>query len=219
MGALMGGFFNGADVLFATPVPYAVASRVPAKALSLPTEPEPIDEGTYTGKVSEVTPVPAETHSPQEVVTPPATVQTEAASPATPFVICTSDPFEALSQAVKDGSSLIVTPSSIPSSATCGPDVDLSSEGFKGVLEDLNDEPILKKRIYDSDEEEDASPKTGFMGMCLSPFFLFLAKSIPSPFFVIFLRCRYVCLPFAAIPFNLYVYFSILQRLLRGQGS
>ena len=73
------------------------------------------------------------------------TVQTEAASPITPFVISTSDPFAVLSQAVKDGSSLVVTPSSIPSSATRGPDVDLSSEGSKDILEDLDDEPVSKK--------------------------------------------------------------------------
>ena len=79
------------------------------------------------------------------MATPTATVQTEATSPITPLVISTSDPFAVLSQAVKDGSSLIVTPSSIPSSATCGPDVDLSSEGSKDVLEDLDDEPVLKE--------------------------------------------------------------------------
>jgi len=49
---------------------------------------------------------------------------------------------------MKDGSSLVVTPSSIPGSATRGPDVDLSSEGSKDVLEDPDDEPILKKRIF-----------------------------------------------------------------------
>ena len=44
--------------------------------------------------------------------------QTGSTSPTTSFVISTSDPFVALSQAMKDGSSLVVTPSSIPSSAT-----------------------------------------------------------------------------------------------------
>lgn len=47
-----------------------------------------------------------------------------------------------LSQVVKDGSSLVVTSSSIPSSATCGFDADLSSdEGSEEVLEDSEDEP------------------------------------------------------------------------------
>ena len=85
----------------------------------------------------------------------------------------TSDPFAALSQATKDGSSLVVTLSSIPSSATHGPDMDLSSEGFEDVLEDSDDEPVLKKRISDFDDEKDAPAETEFIGMCLSSFFLF----------------------------------------------
>ena len=74
---------------------------------------------------------------------------------------------------MNDGSSLVVTPSSIPSSTTRGPNMDLSSKGFKDFLEDPDDEPVLKKRISDSDEEKDAPAETEFMGMCLSPFFLF----------------------------------------------
>ena len=184
MGVPMGGFFDGSDVVFATLAPSAVAPRVPAETPTFPTKPIPIDKGTHTGKVSEATPIPTETRSPQKVATPPAIIQTEAASPTTPFAISTSDPFAALSQAVKNGSSLVVTPSSIPSSATHRPDVDLSSEVSEDVLEDPKDELVLKKRISDSGDEEDAPPETEFMGMCLSPFFLFLAKSIP-PFFVV----------------------------------
>ena len=75
-----------------------------------------------------------------------------------PLIILTRDPFATLSQAVKDGSSLVVTLSSIPSSAIRGPDVDLSSEESKDILEDPEDEPILKKRISDSNEEESAPP-------------------------------------------------------------
>ena len=172
MGAPMGGFFDGADLVFATPIPFAVYPGVLAEAPSLPTELIPIDKGTYTGKVSEATLVPVETHSPKKLVTPPATVQTEAPSPATPLVISTSDPFAALSQAVKDGSSLVVTPS-IPNFATRGSNMDLSSEGFEDILEDSDDEPVMKKKISDSEEEEDAPAETKFMGMCLSPFFLF----------------------------------------------
>ena len=85
---------------------------------------------------------------------------------------------------MKDGSSLVVAPSSIPSSATHGPDVDLSFEGSKDILEDPNDELVLKKRISNCNDKKYAPPETEFMGMYLSPFFLFLAKSIP-PFFVI----------------------------------
>ena len=96
-GCTHGRLFYRADVVFATPAPSAAAPRVPAKAPTLPTKPVPIDKGTHTRKVSEATPVPAETHSPQEVATPPTTIQTQAASPATPLVISTSDPFAALS--------------------------------------------------------------------------------------------------------------------------
>ena len=97
MGAPMGGFFYRADVVFATLTPSAAAPGVPAEAPTLPIKPVPIDEGTHTGKVSEATLVPAETLSPQEVTTHPTTVQTEAASPTTPLIISTSDPFAALS--------------------------------------------------------------------------------------------------------------------------
>ena len=55
---------------------------------------------------------------------------------------------------MKDGSSLVVTPSSIPNSVTRGPDADLSSEGSDEVLEDSDDEPTVKKRISDSNEKE-----------------------------------------------------------------
>ena len=47
----------------------------------------------------------------------------------------------------------MVTPSFIPNSATRGPDADLSSEGYEEVLKDFDDEPTMKKRIPDSDEE------------------------------------------------------------------
>jgi len=149
MGAPMGSFFDGANVVFATFAPFAATHGVPVEAPTLPIESVPIDEGTHTGKVSEAIPIPAETLTPQEVATPPATVQTDVASSITPFVISTSDPFVILSQAMKDGSSLVITPSSIPSSATHGLNVDLSSEGSEDILEDPDDEPVLKKRIFD----------------------------------------------------------------------
>ena len=66
---------------------------------------------------------------------------------------------------------MVVTPSSILISTTRGPDTDLSSEEFEDILEDPDDEPILGRRISESEEEE-------FMGMCYlySPplFFFFL---------------------------------------------
>lgn len=89
--------------------------------------------------------------------------------PLLPLVISTSDPSAALSEAMKDDSYLVVTPSSIPSSATRGPNVDLSSEGSKEVFENLDDKPTMKKKISDSEEEGDEhEAKT--MGMYLSYF-------------------------------------------------
>ena len=117
------------------------------------------------------------------MATPPATVQTEVASPVTPLVISTSDPFVVLSQAVKDGSSLLATPSSNPSSAMHGPDVDLSFEGFKDILEDSDDEPVLKKKISESDDEESVPLEAEFMGMCLSPFLHFCFCQVHSSLF------------------------------------
>ena len=158
MGVPMEGFFDGANVAFATPAPSIVAYEVPAKAPTFPTEPVPKEEGTHTKGLSKTTPISAETLTPPKRVISPAAIQTKAISLVLPLVISTSDPFTALSQAVKDGSSLVVTPSSIPSSATRGPDTDLSFEGSEDILEDFDDDPILKKRISNSDEEESAPP-------------------------------------------------------------
>ena len=170
MGAPMEGFFDGANVVFGTPASAAptTAQGVPIKAPIPSTRLVLIGEGTHTERVSKATPIPTETLTPQEGVIPPSAAQTEVASPTTPLVISTSDPFAALSQAVKDGSSLVVTPSSIPSSAMHGPNADLSSEGSEDVLEDPNDEPTKKKRISDSDEEESVNSETEFMGMPFS---------------------------------------------------
>ena len=110
---------------------------------------------------------------------------------------------------------MVITPSSIPSSATCGPNVDLSSEGSKDVLEDPDDDPILKKRIFDFDNEESVPLEAEVMGMCLSTFllFLFLPSSFsPPPLFFghLFLTRMYLRLPFAAISLYLYAYFRAL---------
>ena len=68
---------------------------------------------------------------------------------------------------MKDGSSLVVTPSSIPIFGTRGPDDALSFEESEDILEDPDDEPILGWRISESEEEE-------FMIMCyLYSFFFF----------------------------------------------
>ncbi|KAL0005153.1 hypothetical protein SO802_012714 [Lithocarpus litseifolius] len=152
MGTPMGGFFDGAGVILTTPAPSAIALGIPAEVLIPPAESVPIVEVTHTERVDETIPIPAETLTPQKGVIPSVTVQTEVASPATPLVISTSDPFVTLSQVVKDGSFLVVTPSSIPSSVERKPDVDLSSEGSEDILEDSDDEPTMKKRVSDSEE-------------------------------------------------------------------
>ena len=76
---------------------------------------------------------------------------------------------------MKDGSSLVVTPSSIPSFVTRGPDADLfSDEGSEKVLEDSEDEPTIKKRVSNSDEEDSGEHETEAMGMYLMPLLGFL---------------------------------------------
>ena len=107
---------------------------------------------------------------------------------------------------MKDGSSLVVTLSSISSSATCGPNVELSSEGSEDVLEDPDDEPTMKKKISDSDEEESANHEVEFMGMCL----LILLSSLLPFFFLLLLPFDVVSLYFACL-------FLLLQKLLRSQ--
>ena len=183
----MEGFFDGIDVVFkiATLAPPAAAQGVLVEAPIPSIEPVPIGEGTYMERVSETVPILAETLTPQEGAIPPVVAQIEVASHAMPLIIFTSDPFTALSQAVKDGSSLVVTSSSIPSSATHGLDVDLSSEGSKDVLEDLDDEPTMKKRVSDFEEEERTEHEAEFMGMrllillsSLLPFFSFIISSL-----------------------------------------
>lgn len=147
MGTPMECFFDGADMVvkaMATSAPTA-AQVGPAEPLILSAELVPIDEGTHEGTQKEATPL--------------AAFQTEVVFLTTPLIISTSDPFTALSQAMKNGSSLLVTPSSIPNSTTRGPDANLSSEGSKEVLEDSNNEPAMKKMISDSDKEEGGDRK------------------------------------------------------------
>ena len=92
---------------------------------------------------------------------------------------------------MKDGSSLVVTSSSIPISATHGPNAALSSEEFEDILEDPEDEPVLGRKISEFEEEE-------FMGMCyLSSLFLFFFLLL-----IFFLSSLF--------PFCLYAHFSRL---------
>ena len=147
MSVPMEGFFDGA-----TPAPSTAAHKTPAKTPTPSAEPVP-REGTHVEGVGETTPLLAERPTPPEGAIPPTTVQPKITPSVLLLVISTSDPFAAISQAAKGGASLVVTPSSIPGSATGGPDTDLSLEGSDDILEDPDDAPVLKKRIFDSDEE------------------------------------------------------------------
>ncbi|XP_030936892.1 endochitinase A1-like [Quercus lobata] len=162
MGVPMEGFFDGAEVVLATPAPSTAAHKTPAKTPTPSVEPVP-REGIHVEGVGETIPLLAERPTPSKGAIPPAAVQTKVTSPVLPLVVSTSDPFTAISQAAKGGASLVVTPSSIPGSATCGPDPDLSSEGSDDILEDPDDAPMLKKRISDFDEEGSASLEPDFM--------------------------------------------------------
>ena len=132
MGVPMEGFFDGAEAVLATPAPPA-AHKAPAKTPTPSAEPVP-REGTHVEGVGETTPLPAEKFTPSEGAIPPAVVQTKTTSPVLSLVISTSDPFADISQAAKGSASLVVTPSSIPGSATRGPDLDLSSEGSADIF-------------------------------------------------------------------------------------
>ena len=120
--APMEGFFDRVNVMAEAMASASVATTqgAPAETLVLPSEPIPTEESTQAERTlsGESAPISAETPTPQKEVTPTGTSQTESTSPATPPIISASDPFIALSQVVKDGSSLVVTLSFIPSSAT-----------------------------------------------------------------------------------------------------
>jgi len=104
------------------------------------------------GIIVESTPISAKPTTPPKGATSPMMTQAKSAPPITPPpIISASDPFADLSWAIKDGSSLVVTLSSIPTSTTQGPNADLSpDEGSKGILKDSDDEPVMKTRVSDS---------------------------------------------------------------------
>ena len=205
MGVPMEGFFDGVDVALTTPAPSASAHGVPTEAPIPHSDPVPREDGAHTERVSETTPIPAKTPAFPEGVIPVA-VQTEAASPILPLVISTSDPFTALSQAVKDGSSLVVTPSSIPSFATRGPDADLSSKEFEDILEDPEDELFLKKRVLTLMKRR-VLPLRPNSWVCvfLFPFSFF--------YFLFFIIHMYLCCSLLQSSFYLYACFLVCRDL------
>ena len=104
---------------------------------------------------------------------------------------------------MKDGSSLVVTFSSIPSSATHGLNADLSSEGSKDVLEDPNDEPTMKKRVSDFEEEESTEHEAEFMGMRL---LILLSSLLLFFFFFLLLSHLYTYISVNTVSLYLHVY-------------
>ena len=167
MGTPIKGFFNGADIIVeAMTSASTTAQGAPVEVLIPSPRPGPVEESTQIERVGESIPTPAEPPTVQKEVTPAGASQAGSASPTTPLVILASDPFVALSQAVKDGSSLVVTLSSIPSSFTHGPDAGLSSnERSEEAFEDSKGELVMRKRLYDFDE--DVEHEIEAMVMCL----------------------------------------------------
>ena len=173
----------------------ATTQEAPTKAPVPPSKPISTKESTQVEKVviGESTPILTEIPTPQKRVTPVGVSQTESTSPITPPVISASDPFVAFSQVVKNGSSLVVTPSFIPNSTTRGPDTNLSSnEGSKEVLEDSNDERVVRTRVSDSDNASD-DDKQGAEAMGMYPlsllclFFLFFLLFLSAIFYLLYI--------------------------------
>ena len=82
----------------------------------------------------------------------------------------------------------MITPLSIPGSATRGPDADLSSKDSEEILEDSDDEPTMKKRVSNSDEEEEGGDhETKTMGTCLLYLLSFSLHPLSLPFSSFFL--------------------------------
>ena len=114
---------------------------------------------------------------------------------------------------MKDGSSLVITLSSIPSSATHGLDADLSFEGSEDVLEDPDDEPTMKKMASDFEEEESVEHEAEFMGMHLLIFLSSLLFYIYIYIYLLFIH-MYLCHPFLLwSPFILRVHSSDCRNL------
>lgn len=153
----------------------------PAATLATPAAPQ----GAPAKGVSETVPTLASTPVSQEKATPTTVVQTKAVFPVVPLIISTSDPFASLSQAVKDDSSLVVMPSSIPVCHTRSYH-RLVLQGVRGYSGGSDDEPAKKKRVSESKGEEESSGRVvEFMGtysLCVAKF--------PFPFFFLLFLLR-----------------------------
>ena len=121
--ASIGGFFEGVEIFAKamTSTATTIAGEVSAEVSIPPSEAIPTEDGTSIegGIIGESTPVSTEPATPLKGATSLVMTQVESASPVTsPLINSTSDHFVALSRVVKDGSSLVVTLSSIPTSTT-----------------------------------------------------------------------------------------------------
>jgi len=88
------GFFDREDVVAeAMASAFVVAQGAPTEAPIPPPKPISIKESTQTERVGEFVPIPIEVPTPQKEVTLAGASQTGSASPATPLVISTNDPF------------------------------------------------------------------------------------------------------------------------------
>ena len=97
MGIPMEGFFDGADVVFATPAPSTAVHKAPSKAPTTSAKPVPREEGTHTVRVGKTIPPPTETPTPLERAISLAAIQAKTAPSVLPLVISTSDPFATIS--------------------------------------------------------------------------------------------------------------------------
>ena len=92
-------------------------------------------------------------------------------------IISFGDPFAAFPQVVEYGSTLVVTPSSIPSFATNMPEVKLSpNEASEEVFKDLDDKPVVKTKVSDSKDTSSEEVYAMITGM----------DSIHLPFLLLF---------------------------------
>lgn len=166
MGTPIEGFFDEADIVVeAMASAFAVAQGALTKTPIPSPRLGPVEESTQTKRVGESVPTLAEIPTPQKGVTLAGASQTRSASPATPFIISASDPLVTLSHAMKYGTSLVVTPSSIPRSATHGTTTYLSfDKGSKETIEDSKDELVMRKRVFYSNK--DGEHEIEAMGMC-----------------------------------------------------
>ena len=131
-----------------TEITTLMAEAVPIEEKASVEEEVPEGLGSTTGGTS------VEATTPLKKGASPIGGQPEGTPFSTPLpVISLDDQFTSLPYAVGGGPSLVVTLSSIPSFATKMLDIEmLPNEASDDVLEDSDDEPIVKTRVSDSED-------------------------------------------------------------------